>query len=164
MVDKLFKLITGDYAVSLPPKIEPGFWCQHILILALDFFQCIGHHMMPISCKATDITMPNYLFIVLNSDIMSANGSMDWQTSAWLDSGSMDLPTSAWLGLGSQSFGISELNSARARKEVKFTSWARLRLGGKWKYWAWPIRTHLDLIFTQPNQLWQFRPIFTHVH
>ena len=27
--------------------------CQHILILALDFFQRSGHHMVPISCKAS---------------------------------------------------------------------------------------------------------------
>ena len=27
--------------------------CQHILILALEFFQRSGHHMVPISCKAS---------------------------------------------------------------------------------------------------------------
>ena len=48
----LFQMTTTIGMVRPRQFIEPGLGCQYILILALDFFQCSGQHMVPISCSS----------------------------------------------------------------------------------------------------------------
>ena len=67
--------------------------------------------------------------------------SSSWAGSTWLGD---KVKVQAWLCLGSKEFEIFELRSACAWNKLRYTSWARLGLMGKWTFWARPNWTHLE--------------------